>query len=325
MTILAVAAAVLGMVVLAAFLLDPYDTGRSSLLSKPGVRPQGPRTASASRGRDPAFDAAIVGNSHIQLLSPERLTAATGDKFVQLAVPATGPKEQLALLDWFMRSRRGAAKALVLSADTMWCTSDETLANEKPFPFWLLSRSLSEYVRGLVRYDILEEIPRRIGYVLDPDSERARPDGYWDYEANYIGLGYDRDPTLRERLRQRPHRGEPRFDRDPLEGQRRFPAAERLRDFASGLPADLALVVVFPPTYVNSQPQRRTEAAYLDEACKAAISQAARTHGKSAVLDWRQARSENRNENHFFDMTHYRQPIARLVEADIARALADLK
>ena len=35
-----------------------------------GVRQQGPRTAAASRGRDPAFNAAIVGNSHIQLLSP---------------------------------------------------------------------------------------------------------------------------------------------------------------------------------------------------------------------------------------------------------------
>ena len=38
-----------------AVVVDPYDTGRSTLLSRGAVRPQGPRTASAMRGRDPAY------------------------------------------------------------------------------------------------------------------------------------------------------------------------------------------------------------------------------------------------------------------------------
>src|SRR4051812_47039049 len=50
------------------YALDPFDTGRPGLFAKAGVRPQGPRTAGASRGRDPAFNAAVIGNSHIQLL-----------------------------------------------------------------------------------------------------------------------------------------------------------------------------------------------------------------------------------------------------------------
>jgi predicted AAA+ superfamily ATPase len=32
-----------------------------------------------------------------------------------------------------------------------------------------------------------------------------------------------------------------------------------------------------------------------------------------------------RDPNQFFDRTHYRQPLARLVEADIAAALAGLR
>ena len=83
------------LIVTAVYAIDPYDTGRSSLLAKPGVRPQGPRTAAASRGRDQAFNGAIIGNSHIQLLSPERLKAATGLDFVQLSVPATRPEGAL--------------------------------------------------------------------------------------------------------------------------------------------------------------------------------------------------------------------------------------
>ncbi len=75
----------------AAFLIDPYDSGRSPLKLKDGVRPQGPRTALASRGRDANFTGAIFGNSHVQLISPEELRAKTGIPFVSLIAPATMP------------------------------------------------------------------------------------------------------------------------------------------------------------------------------------------------------------------------------------------
>nr|WP_245281301.1 hypothetical protein [Methylobacterium sp. ZNC0032] len=148
----------------AAFLIDPYDSGRSPLKLKEGVRPQGPRTALASRGRDPNFTGAIFGNSHIQLISPEELRAKTGIPFVSLIAPATMPKETFATIDWFLRHHRTAPpKAIVVGIDNYWCTANPALPNEKPFPFWLMSRSLSEYVGGLMRFDLLEELPRRIG------------------------------------------------------------------------------------------------------------------------------------------------------------------
>jgi hypothetical protein len=74
--------------------LDPYDTGRLELVQRAGVAEQGPRTANASRGRDPHFDSAIFGNSHAQLLRPETLKDETGLNFVSLIVPGTYPKEQ---------------------------------------------------------------------------------------------------------------------------------------------------------------------------------------------------------------------------------------
>jgi hypothetical protein len=127
----------------AAFVLDPYDTGRSALVERPGVRPQGPRTAGASRGRDLAFNAAVFGNSRIQLLSPERLNGITGLSFVQLSVPGTGPKEQLTLIQWFMRHHPDA-RALVIGADKNWCTADPTMRSEHPFPYWLYSPNFLE-------------------------------------------------------------------------------------------------------------------------------------------------------------------------------------
>jgi hypothetical protein len=298
----------------AAYALDPYDTGRSSLFHKPGVRPQGPRTAGASRGRDPAFNAAVIGNSHVQLLSPERLNALTGLSFVQLSVPATGPKEQIVLIDWFLHHHPDA-RALVIGADERWCTADPAMPNVKPFPFWLYSRDRLEYAWGLLRYDALEEMTRRLRYVFSNRAERARPDGYWDYEANYIGLGFDRDPALRARL----ERPVPSDYAANTTG--RFPAAERLRQVAAGWPSQLAVVIVFPPTYARLLPEPGSPGDLSDRACKAALADALAARPKAALVDWRRDRPELRDPTSFFDQTHYRRPVAELVEKDIARAV----
>ena len=89
---------------------------------------------------------------------------------------------------------------------------------------------------------------------------RARPDGYWDYEPDYIGLGYETDPVLRKRLEETPHANAVRVERDLAEGRRRFPVAEKLRQLAAGLPAETALIVVFPPSYKNNHAAPRHRA-----------------------------------------------------------------
>jgi hypothetical protein len=241
--------------------------------------------------------------------------------FVQLAVPGSGPKEHMALIAWFLRHRKAPPRALVVSVDDLWCTSDPNLPNEKPFPFWLYGDDPLSYAKGLVRFDILEELPMRLGYLFGKDPERARSDGYWDYEPEYTALGYTTNPAIRKRLEQKPYASAQRFEKDPLEGQRRFPAAEKLREIAGGLPAETALVLIVPPTYTNIQPPPGTEKAFSLQACKAALTEAAKAHAKSTVVDWRVDRPENRNPELFFDPLHYRLPIARQVEKDVAAAV----
>jgi hypothetical protein len=312
---LTVAALVLFALLSFAYALDPYDTGRSGLFAAPGVRSQGPRTAAASRGRDPTFDAAVFGNSRIQLLSPERLNRKTGLDFVQLSVPAIGPKEQLTLIDWFLRHRRSPATALVIAADTTWCRDDPALSNDKPFPFWLYSANSIDYVRGLLRYDILEELPRRLAYVMGDRADRAAPDGYWDYEADYRAVGYRVDNAHMARLNDPTLRG------DVINSSGHFPAALRLREEVSRWSPDLAVVLVFPPAFLAALPKPGSEWAATDRACKAALRAAVGVHPRSAIVDWRVDRPENRVPELYFDPTHYAQPVARAIENDIADAL----
>jgi hypothetical protein len=302
----------------AAFLIDPYDSGRSPLKLKEGVRPQGPRTALASRGRDPNFTGAIFGNSHIQLISPEELRTKTGIPFVSLIAPATMPRETFATIDWFLRHHRTAPpKAIVVGIDNYWCTANPALPNEKPFPFWLMSRSLPDYVGGLMRFDLLEELPRRVSYLTSHKAERARPDGYWDYESGYAVQGYGTNPEIIARLQKPLEAGGGNVDGP-------FPAATGLEALMQAAPAETALILLRPPVYVTALPKPGTRDAAADAACRKAFADLAARRPRTALIDWRLDRPELRDPSLFFDHSHYRQPIARLVEADIAEAIRKL-
>ncbi|GEP00193.1 hypothetical protein [Methylobacterium haplocladii] len=302
-----------------AYAIDPYDSGRSSLLSVDAVRPQGPRTSAAVRGRDPAYRGAIFGNSHIQLIDPGRLSQATGIPFVQLSVTATGPGEQFTLMDWYLR-HHAAPRALVVSADNFWCTDDPHLSNDKPFPFWLFSDRTVVYLRGLLRWSVLEELSDRIGWLLRKRHETAPRDGWWDYEADYSALGYAGDP-VKAAEREKPAPEAPEAGRAGPS----FPAAERFTAIAAALPAETALILVFPPIYAAALPRPGTPRARAEQACKAALIASVRGHRRSAVLDWRRDGPEARDPALFFDQSHYRHPLARKVAADIAAAIARLE
>lgn len=317
-TCLFAAAALVTALLALAFLVDPYDSGRSPLTLKTGVSPQGPRTAAASRGRDPAFAGAIFGNSHVQLVSPEQLTQQAGIPFVSLIAPATGPRESLVLLDWFLRNRREPAEALVIGIDVRWCTPDPTLAIEKPFPFWLFERSGPRYLAGLLRFDVIEETLRRLRYLMAKMPERARPDGYWDYEAGYEIQGFHSDPVRRAKLL------EP-LDTSGGNITGPFPAAAALRELLDRMAPNVPVILVRPPNFVSALPTSDSTGARADAACRDAYAKLAASRPKTALVDWRIDRPENREPDNYFDHTHYRRKIAVPLTADIAAAIVGLR
>jgi hypothetical protein len=296
LSIVALFAAYLGL----AALVDPYDTGRSTLLSRGAVRPQGPRTASAVRGRDPTYSGAVIGNSHIQLIEPAALSRLTGIPFVQLSVPATGPSEQFALLGWYLQHHERPA-AIVLSADAFWCADDPT------------------YLRGLLRFTAAQETINRVGWLLNRHHKTAAADGWWDYERNYLSQGFGIDPAKKAAL-ERPVGPEP----EPHHGGP-FPIAERLRAELGRIPAQTPVVLVFPPVYARAEPPPGSMRSAAEAACRAQVRTVLATHGLSAVVDWRNGRPETANPDLFFDQTHYRLPLARTLTTEIAAAIVRLR
>jgi hypothetical protein len=308
------AAGVLGLGALVAaglLALDPYDSGRFALFGEHGVPQLGERLTHASLGRRGGLDTAIIGNSTLQLIAPARLAAATGRQVVQLAVPGSGPREQLVIAEWFLRHHPGAAfGGLVIGLDTTWCGALE-LTN--PFPFWLYGDSALDYAAGLMSLKTIDMAGRKVKLLLG-GAEAARADGYHDFEIGRVW-----DPAAVARLTARPEGwGAPETSgaRPPAP-----PAAPLLARFLARLPAAARVVLVWPPRHRHDLPPPGSAAAAAERACQAAFAAVAATRPGTTVLDFI-GRADMTEDAEFWDLQHYRSPVARRMETEIAAALS---
>ncbi|GGC84421.1 hypothetical protein [Chelatococcus reniformis] len=312
-TFVITAAVLLAALLAAVVALDPYDTGRLALIEKGGIPDTGPRIANASRGRDPAFNAALIGNSRVQMVEPSRLDAATGLRFVTLMVPAIRPEEQLVLLRWFLRNHPRPA-ALVIGLDEWWCLA--SIKADKPFPFWLYAETSLGYVRGLLRFEALEQASRRLAY-LGGRGARARPDGFWDYEQDYISVGATEPELHRRRLSAPP----PSESANPAN---RFPGLEALDEALHGVPPTTAVVLTWSPVHHSYRPVPGSPADGTWRACRESAVRVADSRPRTAVLDWSTDRPESWDDDNFFDRSHYRRALGQRFADAIGRRVAAL-
>ncbi|GGH20048.1 hypothetical protein GCM10007036_23350 [Alsobacter metallidurans] len=287
--------------------VDPYDTGRVPGVGLGFTREQAPRAAHASRARDPAFDAAIIGNSHAQLFSPARLDAATGAKFMSLAIPGSGLPEQKAVLAYFLRHRREPAKAIVIGLDEYACRSGPNARNRLqggPFPFWLYAADFWTYARGAFRADVLEDAVAALLGTEHPAVLAGR-DGYWNYEIGRRWRGPDLEGAGPLPLAEQP---------GP------FPGLAVLRDMLDAIPPTTSVALVVTPVYAKFRPRPGRPAARAETACKDAIAAAA-SRSNVTLLDFRRDTRLTRDPRSFWDGSHLTQAAAELIEAAIAQAL----
>ncbi len=296
----------LGALVLA---LDPYDTGRFSLLPAYGVAEFGPRLASASIARRQDIDAAIFGNSTVQLLDPARLSRLSGRSVVSLAVPGTGPLEQLALATYFRRHHR-TGPALVFGIDASWCTTADPIRLAHPFPFWLYSADRFDYAANMMRYKSFEAVLRRLK-LLAGSGRMARRDGYRDYDTgNPWHLPEFREPAPPERPAGTQAAAPTDFTAPPL-----------LRQFLARLDPGARVVIVFPPRYTRAIPPPGSVAAADLDVCKETYRALAGGRPDTRLLDFLVDGPMARRDENFWDAIHYRGPVARAIEDRLADAL----
>jgi hypothetical protein len=311
---------VLGALTAALVALDPYDTGRFALWSPVGVPKTGQRTADASRGRDPRFDWAIIGNSRIQLIDPARLGKLIGASPVSLAIPGTGPLEQLTVARWFVDHHGDAPRGLVFGLDDAWCQPQRPDKPKNPFPFWLYAPDSETYLLHLVRWQSLEMAVGKIA-LLSGHAQPARADGYDNYE---IGRTWRLEDVQRRLSFAGSEDEGPTTDvTQPADG--RFPAADDLADSLRAVASSTAVILVLTPVQASFLPQPDQKAA-IDalRSCKAAYAELARMRPNTAVVDFLVDDDLTRPVENFWDPIHYRSTVARAMEERIGAAVQSI-
>jgi hypothetical protein len=292
-------------VYLALLVIDPYDSGRFPTFMRPGVVDSGQRTSNASHGRDPRFDAAVIGNSRGQMLDPAKLSGLTGLSFVQLTTPASGPREQMTMLRYFMAHHR-RIDALVLNVDERWCTHDPSLPIILPFPFWLYRGDL-EYLANLLSTRAITFSARRIKMALglvQPDDAR----GYQDYETGHVR-------NFRPRVKPLPDKPVVA----PLDTP--FPAFDVLDPVLAELPAGTRVVFLMSPVYQDWLDELDPQMAAELPRCKAEFARRAAGRPRTAFLDYLVEGPISHDAESFMDTQHFRLSVARILEAKIAEVL----
>jgi len=286
--------------------IDPYDSGRFATFMKPGVSDEGARTGSASRGRDPQFDAAIFGNSRGHLLDPVRLSQSTGANFVQLTTPGSGPAEHMTLMRYFLAHHARVA-AMVINVDERWCGHDPALPVLFAFPFWLYRGDL-EYLAHLLSTRAIAAARNRIELAWGL-RRPFDPRGYLDYETGrtwnfHPGPFAEPDGAVAAR-----------------EADTYFPAIDAFDEILAAVPAQTSLVMVVPPVYRAALPAPGTQLAADLAACKATLAQRMAARPRGSFIDFMIDGPISRDPENFMDMEHFRMNVARMIEARIAAAM----
>lgn len=296
----------LGALLLFAFMIvvDPYDSGRFGLLGIAGVDDRNTHTAVASFARDASFDSAIIGNSTALMLDPVELSRATGLRFVQLAVTGASPREEFAVLDFFLRQHRRVG-ALVIVTDPSWCAHDAA-APWHGFPYWLYGKSSLLYAARLISWPSIEHGFQRL--------------------AIGLGLRHRMDPTgTFKDIWPAGEFHETNRPKDPppatIAGRDDFPEVSQLDQVIKKLPADAAVVLAVPPTLSPTVPQPGTVAAAEKAACNAALRRIVAGRPHSNFINYRIDNAMTRDRANFVDFIHYRPSLAAKMSEGIAASI----
>ena len=97
-----------------------------------------------------------------------------------------------------------------------------------------------------------------------------------------------------------------------------------LQTTLASLDSDVPLAIVVPPAFFTELPARGDSNAELIAQCKGALEEVTSRRKRGVFLNFEVDGEIARNPKNFMDKVHYRAPIARIIEADVASALSAL-
>jgi hypothetical protein len=297
-------------IIIAVYLLivfcDPFSTGRFTMFRSIDIAFSGLVESHAGRVRDPAFDSAVIGNSIAGRIQPRLLSEPTDRRFVLLAVPGLGPKDELTIARAFMRHHAGTVKTIVFMLEQYWCTTDEQQMFHYPdFPDWLYEGDNISYLQSILSIDSLQATIHRLAIRFAHAPEAGRRDG----------LAESREAPVWQprRINERQTSAPPK----PWT----FVALDQLQAFRNSIGDNVQMILLFVPFHVSQLPLPGSDADAWLNSCKMRAKAIAETNPRTVFIDHMREDDLARDINNFTDARHVRDHVTRTIEAEIAAAV----
>ncbi len=262
--------------------------------------------------RSPRFDSAVVGSSSSRLLRPAELDPLFEGHFANLAMNAATAWEQSQMLALFTRTHP-AARTVIVGLDNVWCTETPERTTGRPFPQWMYAGPPSRGYLHMMNLYAVQEAGSELWTMLGLKRRRYGLDGYTSFvppESAYDPARVDAAFARWEKPSAIPASGGPHV----------VPTLPMLADALHALPAGTRKILFFTPSHVSFQGVPGSDYAAMLDACKAQVTQIARSVPNTVVVDFLVPSSITETRASYWDPVHYRMPIAGRVVVDLALA-----
>jgi hypothetical protein len=327
---IAVLLAVTAVIILSAFafvaIVDPYDNLAFSPPWKRYRVTTNERYAFPGMIRHGRFDSAVFGTSTLMLLQPAELDKRFGGRFANLAMSYGTAWEQAQMMKFFGDHVHAPVRTVLVAMDMDWCATTTPLARltQHPFPPWEYDDDpWNDYAHLLNTRALLHSV-REVLTLAHLTRPEFQDDGYYRFtpeDSHY-------DAARAHKAIYGPGPAGPPIgadDEPPAVGPRprdwTFPDLALLAQALDGLPAQARKILVFVPLHISMLLDAKQWAQFTH--CKAAVVDIAKTRPNVAVIDFMRPSVLTRNDDAYWDPTHYRVGHATEIIDAIGSAFED--
>jgi hypothetical protein len=299
--------------------LDPY--GIRTPLSERVLQYGNQRTLYPQIVRSKRFDSYIVGTSTARLIDPQILNGPFAARFANLSMNSMLAWEQKTMIELIIREAP-APKVLIIALDGVWCEpgADTHRFLKEGFPDWLYDGARWNDYLYLLNDPTARVALRQVLYRFGLVSSHVRDDGFGVFTPpeTQFDISRAREEIWRGAPRREVRDTPPPRLSDEARQMLRLPALNWLDELLAQLPATRK-ILAFMPIHVAGQPSPASEQAAREGECKTRIAGVARTRG-ATLIDWRYPSALTREDSNYWDVLHYRLPVAERVARDLAAA-----